>query len=78
AAMNRETPEVVVALAKALEKLSVQNERAARVIELRSYFGLTIEEIAETLDVSKRTVQRDWEHAKGALFEEIKRMMDEE
>jgi RNA polymerase sigma factor (TIGR02999 family) len=42
--------------------------RASRIVELRFFTGLTIEEIAELLNISSRTVKRDWEFAKAWLF----------
>jgi RNA polymerase sigma-70 factor, ECF subfamily len=50
----------LLALDEALTTLAAKDERAARVVELRLFGGLTIEEIAETLAVSKRTVDGDW------------------
>lgn len=54
-----------------LEKLSKQDERAAKVVELRYFGGLSHDEIAEMLDVSHRTVVRDWEFARAWLFDEL-------
>ena len=50
----------LIALDQALTRLAAKDARAARVVELRLFGGLTIEEIAETLDISKRTVDGDW------------------
>ena len=51
-----------------LEKLSRKHARVARVVELRYFGGLTIDEAAEVLNVSSKTVKRDWEIARGWLF----------
>jgi RNA polymerase sigma factor (TIGR02999 family) len=50
----------LLALDEALTTLAARDERAARVVELRLFGGLTIEEIAESLGISKRTVDGDW------------------
>ncbi len=55
----------------ALEKLTVLDERAAQVVEMRFFAGLTMAEIAEALDVSKRTAEGDWTHAKAWLKREL-------
>ena len=48
----------------ALEALSVQDARLAQVVEMRYFGGLTEPEIAAALDVTERTVQRDWQKAR--------------
>jgi RNA polymerase sigma factor (TIGR02999 family) len=58
----------LVALDEALTELHEIDERQARVVELRFFGGLTVEEIAETLGVGKRSVDRDWQIAKAWLF----------
>lgn len=50
----------VLDLHRALDELAVINDRQARLIELRYFGGLTMEEAAEVLDVSLATVERDW------------------
>ena len=47
----------------ALEKLAELDPRAAEVVEKRIFGGLTMEEIADTLDLTRRTVQKDWRFA---------------
>jgi len=61
----------LIALDDALEDLSKFDPRKARVIELRFFGGLTVEEIAEVLRVSPQTVLRDWKLAKAWLAREI-------
>ena len=51
----------------ALKKLAVEHARPARVVELRAFGGLTIEEAAEALGVSHSTVEDDWVLAKAWL-----------
>jgi RNA polymerase sigma factor (TIGR02999 family) len=62
----------VVALDEALERLAQLNPRHSRIVELKYFGGLTEEEIAETLDISVRTVRRDWNLARAWLFRELK------
>ena len=62
-----------LALHDALEKLAALDERQARVVEMRFFAGLTMAEIAEALEVSKRTAEGDWTHAKAWLKRELGR-----
>jgi RNA polymerase sigma factor (TIGR02999 family) len=57
----------------ALNALSVEDERKGRVVEMRFFGGLSIEETAEVLGVSSQTVMRDWRLAKNWLAREMKR-----
>lgn len=57
----------LLALDEALDRLSEVSERAANVVVMRFFAGLTQEEIAEALDVSVPTVQRDWQTARAWL-----------
>ena len=61
----------LVDLDQALEKLGSLDERLARVVELRFFAGLSVEEAAEALDVAPRTVKRDWQKARAFLFHEL-------
>lgn len=61
----------LVALDDALSRLSEVDARKSRVVELRFFGGLMLEEVAEFLDVSLRTVERDWTMAKAWLRAEI-------
>lgn len=61
----------VAALDQALEALEAQDERQARIVELRFFGGLTLEEIARVLDISLATVKRDWTIAKIWLRREL-------
>lgn len=61
----------LVALDDALSALSALDERKSRVVELRFFGGLSVEETAETLKVSPRTVLNDWSLAKAWLLREI-------
>jgi RNA polymerase sigma factor (TIGR02999 family) len=61
------------ALHEALERLAELDPRQARVVELRFFAGLSVEEVAEALGVSKRTVEGEWSHAKAWLRVELSR-----
>jgi RNA polymerase sigma factor (TIGR02999 family) len=58
----------LLALDDALERLATMDARLARVVECRFFGGLTEEETAEVLGVSRRTVASDWVIAKGWLY----------
>ena len=62
----------LVALDDALEQLAALDPRQARVIELRFFAGLSIEETAETLNLSPATVKREWVMARAWLFREMR------
>ncbi len=61
----------LVALDDALEKLSKEFPRKCRIVELRYFGGMTVEEAAEVLQVSPVTVMRDWNVAKAWLHREL-------
>jgi len=63
----------LAALDDALEALAKQDERKSRVVEMRFFGGLSVEETAAVLDVSVETVMRDWKFAKSWLLRELKR-----
>jgi RNA polymerase sigma factor (TIGR02999 family) len=58
----------LVALDDALERLKALDERLGRVVELRFFGGLSFEEVGEVLDLSARTVKREWRKARAFLF----------
>ncbi|MCP4203976.1 MAG: sigma-70 family RNA polymerase sigma factor [bacterium] len=62
---------MVVALHEALERLEGFDPRLARIVECRFFGGMTEDEIAEALSVSKRTVSREWRQAKAWLAREL-------
>jgi RNA polymerase sigma factor (TIGR02999 family) len=68
----------IVALDDALTAFSQLAPRQARVVELRYFGGLTEEEIAEVLEISSRTVRRDWEFARVWLARELSRFSGRE
>ncbi|MEM7414751.1 MAG: ECF-type sigma factor [Gemmatimonadota bacterium] len=61
--------ETLMALDDALLRLGRQSERLAHVVELRFFGGLSVEETAEALGVSDRTVKRDWRLARAFLHD---------
>ncbi len=63
----------LVALDDALEGLAKLDPRQSRLVELRFFAGLTMEETAEVLNMSLATAKRDWTAAKAWLFREISR-----
>ena len=63
----------LIALDQALERLAAVDERKVRVIEMRFFAGLTVEETATALDVSTDTVKRDWRIAKLWLLDAIEK-----
>lgn len=63
----------LVAIDEALEDLGRLDPRKARVVELRFFGGLSLEETAEALNVSTDTVGRDWRAAKAWLMRELRR-----
>ena len=63
----------LVALDEALTALAAVDRRKAEVVEMRFFAGLSVEEVAEVLNVSKETVMRDWRLAKVWLLRELGR-----
>ena len=61
----------VVAIDEALKRLAELNQRQCQIVELRYFGGLTEDEIAETLEISARTVRRDWNLARAWLYREL-------
>lgn len=61
----------VVALDEALERLALIDKQQSRVVELRFFSGLSVEETAEVMGISKSTVKRDWSVAKAWLHREL-------
>jgi RNA polymerase sigma factor (TIGR02999 family) len=63
----------LIALDDALSTLERLNPRHSRVVELRYFGGLTLQEVAHVLDVSVATVRRDWNLAQAWLYRELDR-----
>lgn len=73
AAVGDERSVELIALDEALERLATFDERKCRVVEMRFFGGLSVEETAEVLGVSVITVERDWKAAKAWLALELER-----
>lgn len=63
----------VIAVDEALDRLAAVDAQQARIVELRFFSGLSVEETAEALGVSPRTVKRDWAVAKAWLHRHLSR-----
>jgi len=66
-----ENPEEVLALHDAVERLEREDPRAALVVQLRFYAGLTVEETAKAMQLSERTVMREWNYARAWLHDAL-------
>lgn len=73
AAITAEPDLDIVALDEAMKRLAEVDERAARVVELRFFGGMSVEETAEVLQVAPATVKRDWTIARAWLLREIQK-----
>jgi len=63
----------LVQLDQALTELESLSERQGQVVELRFFGGLSVEETAAVMDVSERTVKREWQKARAFLFDALRR-----
>ena len=70
-AISPERLDEVLFLDSALAKLKVKSARQAQVVELKYFGGLSVEQIASTLDVAPRSVKRDWSLARMFLYREL-------
>ena len=71
AAVSSGRSEEIIALDEALNRLAVLDERKVRVVEMKFFGGLKIEEIAGVLKISPETVKRDWNFAQTWLLREL-------
>jgi RNA polymerase sigma-70 factor, ECF subfamily len=71
AAVSRQRAREIVALDEALRSLAVIDARKSQIVELRFFGGLSVEETAEVLSVSSRTILREWDLAKAWLNREL-------
>ena len=69
--MSEERADELVVLDEALSDLAKLDPRKARVVELRYFGGLSLEETAQTLEISLMTVRRDWRAAKAWLYKAV-------
>ncbi len=63
----------IIELHEALEQFAAIDKRQAEIVELKFFGGMTIEEIAEVLNISPATVKRDWEMARSWLYRALKK-----
>ncbi|WDI42099.1 sigma-70 family RNA polymerase sigma factor [Bremerella sp. P1] len=75
--VSPESDEDVLALDEALKKLAAIDSQRARIVELRFFGGLTNDEVAEVLDVSKRTIQKQWAGTRVWLRSELSEPTEE-
>ena len=71
AVLNPDDSETLLALDEALTRLAAADPELARMVELRYFTGLTIEETAKVLGVSPRTTKRNWAYARAWLKREM-------
>jgi RNA polymerase sigma-70 factor, ECF subfamily len=69
--VSQEKASEVVALDEALKQLALIDPRQSRIVELRFFGGLTVEEAAEVMRVSPVTIKREWSTAKAWLYHEL-------
>jgi RNA polymerase sigma factor (TIGR02999 family) len=68
ALVTEKRSEELLALDEALERLAVQDPVKSRIVELRYFGGLTVDETAQFLELSQRKVEREWTMAKAWLY----------
>jgi RNA polymerase sigma factor (TIGR02999 family) len=68
---NDDSSDELIALDEALEKLTKEDPVKAKLVELRYFAGLTVEQAAEILNLSPRTVKRYWRYTRAWLYKEI-------
>jgi RNA polymerase sigma-70 factor, ECF subfamily len=76
-ALVESDPELLLSIDAALAKLAEIDPRAAHVVELRFFAGMSVEEAAKTLALSEKTVKRDWEFARVWLERELRTLRPE-
>ncbi|MBN8483058.1 MAG: sigma-70 family RNA polymerase sigma factor [Xanthomonadales bacterium] len=69
--LSIDSAEEAIAMESALARLERADPRAGRVVELRYFAGLSLEQAAQALGVARRTVDRDWEFARAFLHAEL-------
>lgn len=74
--VSLDSEDYLVALDQALTRLARFDARQAKVVELRFFAGLSIQETADVLDLGTATVERDWAFSKAWLHREVERLGD--
>jgi RNA polymerase sigma factor (TIGR02999 family) len=72
-----EEGETLLTMNDALDRFATHDPRKAELVKLKYFAGLTLEEAADTLEISHRTAKRDWAYARAWLFNEVKRLQEE-
>jgi RNA polymerase sigma factor (TIGR02999 family) len=72
-ALAPQRSEEILALDEAMQKLAELDPRQAQIVEMRFFGGMSVEEVAQVLGVSKRTVEGDWTMARAWLLRELSR-----
>jgi RNA polymerase sigma factor (TIGR02999 family) len=70
--LRSDTPQGMIAVDDALDKLRALDPRQEKIVEMRFFGGLTVEETAEVLGVSTRTIEREWTTARAWLYMQLK------
>ena len=70
-AITAERTDEILFIDEALERLALENQRQAKVVELRYFGGLSVEQIGSLLGIAPRSVKRDWSLARLWLFREL-------
>ena len=76
--ISEEQTDDLIALDSALERLAKIDARQSRIVELRYFGGLTVEQTAEVLGISPKTVKRDWAVARAWLHRELRSTQEPE
>lgn len=76
--LKQPDPTTLLAMDQALATLESENPRQCRIVEMRAFAGMTVEEIAEVMECSAATIKRDWAAAKRRLFFELTHRKDKE
>jgi RNA polymerase sigma factor (TIGR02999 family) len=65
-------PDSILAVEDAITRLEAEDDRLGRIVRLRFYAGLSLDETARSLDLSRRTVHRDWTYARAWLYDALR------
>ena len=70
--MAASSDEMILLVDEALERFQVEDPEKGKIVVMKFFGGLTNQEVAETLGVTERTVERQWAYAKAWLFRDIR------
>jgi len=74
---NEQDPEQILAVDEAIQELAVEDPKLGKLVYLRFFAGLSVEQIAEAMDTSPRTVARQWNFARAWLTKSLKEKFEE-